>query len=306
MLRSRDPRGSAATVDPAIGGWRDCLAAVARAMEDGRVLALSGAGCSTESGIPDYRDEDGSWKGARPILWREFRCSPDARRRYWARSMLGWPNVAAAAPGRAHQMLAELEQAGIVHWLVTQNVDGLHQSAGSRRVTDLHGRLDTVRCTACGHRDDRRTHQDRLLEANPGWRGLHAAPRPDGDVDLDAAAWAGFRVPRCARCSGMLKPDVVFFGENVPKPVVAAAFRRLERSRLLLVVGSSLAVWSGYRFVRRARELGIPVVIINRGRTRGDGDAAHRLTGDCGDILERLRVSRVETVRGWRGRRDMG
>lgn len=269
---------------------------LSRRIADGGVLVITGAGCSTASGIPDYRDDEGGWKRSRPIQFQDFLRSAHARRRYWARSLIGWRHVGSARPGIAHAALAGLERAGKVRWLITQNVDGLHQAAGSRRVTDLHGRLHVVRCLACDHRLERGAFQQTLVEANPGWARLTAPSRPDGDVDLDGADFAGFHVPACPRCQGLLKPDVVFFGENVPRPVVQAAFARLERSRLLLVAGSSLMVWSGYRFVRRAAELGIPVAIVNRGRTRGDGEAQLRLRHDCGAVLQALAFAMDDAV----------
>ena len=281
------PEVNQSTAPPA----RDLVArtdALREAVAGGGVLAITGAGCSTGSGIPDYRDDDGGWKRSRPIEFRDFLHSARARKRYWARSLLGWRNVAAASPGPAHQALARLERDGLVRWLITQNVDGLHQRAGSRRVTDLHGRLDTVRCLGCGDRLDRRDFQQTLIETNPEWQAMTAPSRPDGDVDLEDVDFRGFTVPGCRLCGGMLKPDVVFFGENVASSVVQTAFSRLASARLLLVAGSSLMVWSGYRFVRRAVELRIPVAIINRGRTRGDSEAVYRLHGDCGAVLEKL------------------
>ncbi len=268
----------------------ETLRELATLLARGEVMVLTGAGCSTSCGIPDYRDDDGGWKRSRPIQYQEFLRSAQARRRYWARSLVGWRNVAVARPGTAHAALAEIERAGLLRWLITQNVDGLHQQAGSRRVTDLHGRLDTVRCLDCGQRVTRAAFQHQLFDANPDWQHLDAPSRPDGDADIDQIDFGGFHVPTCAACGGVLKPDVVFFGENVPRQTVQACFTRLERSRLLLVVGSSLMVWSGYRFVRRAAELGTPVAIINRGKTRGDAEASYRLAGDCGELLRQLQA----------------
>ncbi|MCC5811119.1 MAG: NAD-dependent protein deacetylase [Ectothiorhodospiraceae bacterium] len=253
-----------------------------------RLLALTGAGCSTASGIPDYRDASGAWKRKPPVQLREFLRSERSRRRYWARSMVGWPTVASAQPGTAHRCLAALEEQGPAHWLITQNVDGLHQRAGSRGVTDLHGRLDTVRCLECGTLLARDLYQQRLQQANPEWQSGTAGAAPDGDADLVGAEYNTFRVPDCSNCGGLLKPDVVFFGETVPTPVVEHGFRQVEEADAMLVVGSSLMVWSGYRFVRHAAALGVPVYIINQGRTRGEREARLQLHADCGQALTAL------------------
>jgi NAD-dependent SIR2 family protein deacetylase len=250
-----------------------------------RLLVLTGAGCSTESGIPDYRDEDGEWKRSPPVNYRDFRGSEAARRRYWARSFLGWPRFSACEPNAAHAALATLEGTGRVSLLVTQNVDGLHQRAGSRRVLDLHGRLDRVVCLDCGARSGRRELQELLLERNPAWRRRAAAAAPDGDAEPGEADFSSFEVVPCGRCGGVLKPDVVFFGESVPSGRVEAAYAALGRSDGLLVVGSSLEVWSGYRFARAAAERGIPVVLVNLGRTRADDLARVRVRGRAGEVL---------------------
>lgn len=234
-----------------------------------RLFVLTGAGCSTDSGIPDYRDGAGAWKRRQPMTFQEFQRSEAARRRYWARSMRGWPAVAAARPNAAHAALASLERQGRVSMLVTQNVDGLHQAAGSRRVIDLHGRLDRAICLDCGSPVDRGDWQRTLCRANPE-AAVDGGIAPDGDADVDDAAVAGFRVPPCAACGGVIKPDVVFFGENVSKARVARVRRHLDAADAVLVVGSSLMVWSGYRFVRAAAERGLPVAAVNIGRTRAD------------------------------------
>lgn len=253
-----------------------------------RMVALTGAGVSTEAGIPDYRDERGEWKRNPPLRYQEFVGSEIARRRYWARAMAGFPVVRDAAPGRAHRALAELEESGRLHHLITQNVDGLHQKAGTRRVVDLHGRLDGVRCLDCGDASARDDLQERLQAANPEWSALSASAAPDGDADLAIVDYERFEVPGCLRCSGPLKPDVVFFGEAVPRDRVDQAMARLDEADLLLVAGSSLMVWSGYRFVKRARERGIDVVAVNRGRTRADGELALKVESDCGATLDRV------------------
>jgi NAD-dependent SIR2 family protein deacetylase len=250
------------------------------------LVALTGAGVSTESGIPDYRDERGEWKRTPPLRYQEFVGSDRARRRYWARAMAGFPALRDAEPGRAHRALARLEESGRLHHLITQNVDGLHQKAGARKVSDLHGRLDRVQCLNCREVAPRDEYQDRLEKANPAWLSLSVSAAPDGDADLEDADYAGFHVPACSRCSGVLKPDVVFFGESVPRERVGEVFSRVDEADLLLVAGSSLMVWSGYRFVRRARERGIEVAVINLGRTRADGEVTLKLQADCGETLE--------------------
>jgi NAD-dependent SIR2 family protein deacetylase len=256
------------------------------------LFVLTGAGVSTASGIPDYRDRDGRWKRAEPIRGQVFRRDARARHRYWARSFVGWPRVAAARPNPAHLALATLERAGLVHQLVTQNVDGLHQRAGSQRVLDLHGRLDQVDCLDCGARLPRERMQQMLADANPGVRPAGAAvSAPDGDALLDTEAETGFRVPPCPECGGLLKPAVVFFGENVPRPRVERAFERLDAAAGLLAVGSSLTVFSGYRFCLHAAERGLPIALLNRGQTRADGLAALKLDADCGAVLGAVAAS---------------
>lgn len=252
-----------------------------------RLFVLTGAGCSTASGIPDYRDASGAWKHKPPVQFQDFMGAFATRQRYWARSMVGWLRVSAAEPAAAHAALADLERRGAVLKLVTQNVDGLHQKAGSEAVIDLHGRLDRVVCMGCGARTSRALMQDDLVARNPGWAGLTAAGAPDGDARLEGP-FDGFDVPGCARCSGILKPDVVFFGENVPRPRVAECYEALAASDGLLVVGSSLMVFSGYRFCLAAAEAGKPVAVVNRGRTRADEIAALKVDGDCGEILGSL------------------
>jgi NAD-dependent SIR2 family protein deacetylase len=249
-----------------------------------RVFALTGAGCSTASGIPDYRDDDGGWKRRPPVMIQAFRAEEAVYRRYWARAYAGWRRFSAATPGAAHRAFAAWEAAGTLHRLVTQNVDGLHQRAGSRGVIDLHGRLDDVVCLGCGELTSRAALQAVMTEANPAWRTV-AAPAPDGDADIDAAAVEAFVAPRCARCGGLLKPDVVFFGENVPVERYEAARAALADADALLVAGSSLMVYSGFRFVRQAHEAGLPIAIVNRGRTRGDDRATLKVEGDVGPVL---------------------
>ncbi|MCB9559124.1 MAG: NAD-dependent protein deacetylase [Kofleriaceae bacterium] len=266
----------------------DDLAAM---LADRRVVALTGAGCSTESGIPDYRGPGATTPRRPPIQYREFMDRPDGRRRYWARAVLGWPRIRDATPNPAHRALAGLERRGALAGLITQNVDGLHGAAGSRRVVELHGALALVRCTGCGARTPRADLQRRLLDANPGWLEVGdraAAAAPDGDAQLPDDAVAGFVVVACEACGGVLKPDVVFFGENVPRDTTDAAWALFDRAEVLLVVGSSLTVFSGYRFVRRAAERGVPVAIVNRGPTRGDDAAQVRVDGLAGEVLPAL------------------
>jgi NAD-dependent SIR2 family protein deacetylase len=253
-----------------------------------RLVALTGAGISTESGIPDYRDERGEWKRKPPLRYQEFVASEPARRRYWARAMAGFNRVRDASPGRAHRALAALERAGRLGHVITQNVDGLHQKAGARSVIDLHGRLDHVRCLGCGELSCREEYQSRLRSANASWRFVASSAAPDGDADLEEVDYAAFEVPGCRSCGGLLKPDVVFFGESVPRERVEEAFTRLDEADLLLVAGSSLRIWSGYRFVKRAADRGIEVVAVNLGATRADAQLALKVREDAGAALEKL------------------
>ena len=249
------------------------------------VAAITGAGVSTQSGIPDYRDANGDWKRSPPVQYADFVHAVATRRRYWARSFTGWPMFAAAQPNAAHRALAELERRGRVAALVTQNVDRLHQRAGSRHVIDLHGRLDVVRCLDCNRRTPRDDFQARLRDANPDWHESAAPIAPDGDADVEGRNFAAFNVPACVVCDGVLKPDVVFYGESVPRAVTEAAFAAIEAADGVLVAGSSLMVWSSYRLVRAARQRGIEVVAVNRGHTRADDLLAFKLDAECGAAL---------------------
>lgn len=246
-----------------------------------RLFVLTGAGCSTPSGIPDYRDAEGGWKRPPPVTFQAFTGEAATRRRYWARSLAGWPRFAAARANPAHHALAALEREGRIEALVTQNVDGLHQQAGSAAVIDLHGRLDQVACLGCGARHPREALQQRLLARNPGWERYAAAVAPDGDAELEGVDFASFDVPDCVSCGGLLKPDVVFYGESVPRARVDAAVAHLRRSDAMLVVGSSLMVYSGLRFARMAAEAGIPVAALNLGRTRADALLSLKVEADC-------------------------
>ncbi len=256
-----------------------------------RLLVVTGAGCSTDSGIPDYRDVDGHWKRARPIEFQAFMRGELTRARYWARSVVGWRSFGVARPNAIHRALSELETAGHIGLLVTQNVDGLHQAAGSRRVLDLHGRLDRVVCMHCRRTDPRMEWQSRLEALNEHWTTREAPTAPDGDADLDTGDFSAFRVPGCPRCGGIVKPDVVFFGENVPPWRHHQATAALASSDALLVVGSSLMVFSGYRCALAAARLGKPIAVINLGRTRADHLIALKVTAEAGPTLAALVAS---------------
>ncbi|WP_433123970.1 NAD-dependent protein deacetylase [Micromonospora sp. CA-240977] len=263
--------------------------AVRALVADGGVVVLSGAGLSTESGIPDYRGPSGVARRHTPMTFQAFTRDPLARRRYWARSHLGWRLIAGAAPNAGHRAVAGLQHAGLVDTVITQNVDGLHGAAGSTSVIELHGRLDEVICLDCGNLTSREELDRRLREANPDFVAQVAAVNPDGDVDLPDEQVAAFRTVDCAICgTGMLKPDVVFFGETVPPQRVARCFAAVQEARSLLVLGSSLTVMSGRRFVIRAAKRGIPVAIVNQGPTRGDGHATVCVDAPLGALLPEL------------------
>jgi NAD-dependent SIR2 family protein deacetylase len=235
-----------------------------------KTLVLTGAGLSTASGIPDYRDRDGVRRGKMPILGPEFRKSTSVQRRYWARSMVGWPTLARATPNGGHRALARLEAHGQIGFVLTQNVDGLHQQAGSHAVLELHGNIHAVVCLECRSQFPRAFVQAQLLDANPGLAGAMAAPAPDGDAHLEPEALDHFRLPSCVHCGGALMPDVVFFGDGIPAARTACALAQMEAADALLVVGSSLMVYSGFRFCRMAAESGKPIAALNLGRTRAD------------------------------------
>lgn len=257
-------------------------ARLAELVHAGDVLVLTGAGLSTDSGIPDYRGPGSPPRT--PMTFQEFIASPANRQRYWARSHVGWARMGGAEPNAGHLALAELERRGLLTGLITQNVDGLHERAGHRDVIDLHGRIDCVVCLDCDTRSGRAELQARLDALNPGWSAQDVVLAPDGDVLLEDTE--AFLVADCEVCGGRLKPDVVFFGESVAKDLVAHCFELTERARALLVVGSSLHVMSGLRFVRRAAAIGTPVAIVNRGTTRGDPLADVRLDAGCTPALE--------------------
>jgi NAD-dependent SIR2 family protein deacetylase len=262
---------------------------LADVVASGEVAILSGAGLSTESGIPDYRGPTGLARRATPMTYQTFTGSAAARRRYWARSHIGWRHIARAAPNDGHLAVAELSRRGLLTGIITQNVDGLHQAAGASGVTELHGSLHQVICLSCGQRTSRTELGRRLEAANPGWDAKAAASiNPDGDAVLDDEAAASFLVAGCALCQGVLKPDVVFFGENVPPPRVQACYTLVENASALVVLGSSLTVMSGLRYVRHAAKLGRPVVIVNQGATRGDPYATATLDAPLGQTLSAL------------------
>jgi len=261
-------------------------------LRDRRAVVLAGAGCSTESGIPDYRGPQGRLRNRKPMQYSEFVDSEAGRTRYWARSAVGWERVSGARPNPAHRALARLEDAGVVRGIITQNVDGLHQDAGSRRVVELHGSLAHVRCLDCDRRVTRAEHQRRLAALNPGWieealgtAGGRPETAPDGDAEVAAPAVENFVVPGCEGCAGILKPDVVFFGENVPRATVDRAWALFDEADVLLVVGSSLTVFSGRRFIYRAVEREVPVAVVNLGSTRADDVAAVKVEGRLGEVL---------------------
>jgi NAD-dependent SIR2 family protein deacetylase len=250
-----------------------------------RIFVLTGAGVSTASGIPDYRDDSGNWKHQKPIEYREFVEQHEARQRYWARSLIGWQRFCRAAPNQAHQALARLEQLNRLATTVTQNVDGLHQRAGSRQVTELHGSLATVVCLDCGATIERAAMQQRLLDCNSALTDLSANSAPDGDALLNDFDHSAIDIPACESCGGVLKPQVVFFGETVPRARVQECFAALASADAMLVVGSSLMLYSGFRFIREAQRTGIPIAAINRGKTRADELLQLKVEQDCGMAL---------------------
>ncbi|RKT54327.1 NAD-dependent protein deacetylase [Saccharothrix australiensis] len=272
------------------------LAEVVRVVAEGDVVVLSGAGLSTESGIPDYRGAAGSLRRHTPMTYDEFTGGEAGRRRYWARSHLGWRTIARAHPNAGHHAVAALRAEGFLSGVITQNVDGLHHAAGTVDAVELHGNLDRVVCLGCRRSSPREELDRRLRAANPDFTATASRVNPDGDVDLSDDDVRGFRVVPCADCGGVLKPDVVFFGENVPRPRVEECYRLVDAARAVLVLGSSLAVMSGLRFVRHAAKAGKPVVIVNRGETRGDEHAAVRVDLPLGRALTEVREAVRKTL----------
>jgi NAD-dependent SIR2 family protein deacetylase len=250
-----------------------------------RIVALTGAGVSTESGIPDYRSPDALARVRRPIHGPEFVRSAALRRRYWARAMVGWERFRLAQPGPAHRAIAELEVRGVITSVVTQNVDRLHHKAGSRRVIELHGALADVVCLDCGNLEPRDDVQARMREQNPSWLDGPTPMAPDGDADLPDELVERFEAPACPLCAGPVKPNVVFFGHNVARPIVDDAYAKIDEAEALLVAGTSLAVFSGYRFLVRAAERQIPIAIVNRGPVRGEERATMKIEASTGETL---------------------
>ncbi|MDQ1648764.1 MAG: hypothetical protein QOG60_821 [Frankiaceae bacterium] len=266
----------------------DALRDLTSLVSDGDVVALTGAGISTDSGIPDYRGPTGAARPSTPMTYQTFTRDAVARRRYWARSHMGWRTIVRARPNAGHIAVTELQRVGVLRGLITQNVDGLHTAAGTAGVVELHGALDRVVCLDCGTTSSRSELDARLRAANPDWQAQVTAINPDGDVELPEEQLDGFTTVDCLVCSGMLKPDVVYFGETVPAPRVERSFELVEQAGALLVLGSSLTVMSGYRFVLRAAKLGIPVAIVNAGPTRGDERADIRVDAPLGEVLPLL------------------
>jgi NAD-dependent SIR2 family protein deacetylase len=271
----------------------ESLGRLAEWVADRGVVVLSGAGLSTESGIPDYRGPSGAARRHTPMTYQEFTRDPVARRRYWARSHLGWRTIGEARPNAGHRAVARLQELAVVDGIITQNVDGLHQAGGAHGVVELHGNLARIACLDCGEISGRQELIDRLDAANPGFGAAVTAVNPDGDVELDDAVLDGFVVVGCAGCGGVLKPDVVYFGETVPPDRVRRSFDLVARARTLLVLGSSLTVMSGRRFVLRAAKEGTRVAIVNQGATRGAPYAGLMLDARLGAVLPEL-VRRVE------------
>lgn len=253
-----------------------------------KIVILTGAGVSTASGIPDYRDESGAWKHSRPMEFQDFISSDYSRRRYWTRSAIGRIRFNAASPNQAHFALAQLEALGKVSLLITQNVDRLHQRAGSRRVVDLHGSLDQVVCLDCCSRISRDEIQNFLMQHNSILNSFTSLPAPDGDAQLEQVDFSKIDIPQCHHCGGILKPDVVFYGENVPSERVKTCSDAMDEADAMLIAGSSLMVYSGYRFARRAHEKGISIVAINRGVTRADNILTMKIEQDCGLVLDEV------------------
>ncbi|MFA7323734.1 MAG: NAD-dependent protein deacetylase [Candidatus Nanopelagicales bacterium] len=277
-------------------GHHIAVQSLASLVASGDVAILSGAGLSTESGIPDYRGPLGLARRGTPMTFQAFISGPEPQRRYWARSHAGWTRMSSAKPNLGHRAVTELEQQGLLAGVITQNVDGLHSAAGTRNVIDLHGRLDRISCLGCHERTTRESLNARLHAANPDWLAVAVAVNADGDVELSDTAVDGFSVVDCLRCGGVLKPDVVYFGERVPSDRVDASFAVIDRAAALMVLGSSLTVYSGRRFVVRAAERGIPIAIVNDGFTRCDDLAAIKLSLPLGEVLAELVKSTAALV----------
>ena len=268
---------------------REHLDTLQQVMTDGDFLVLTGAGISTPSGIPDYRDSDGVRRGRQPMMYQEFLAAAESRRRYWARAMLGWPRVRQAQPNAAHEALAGLQRHGLISNLITQNVDTLHDQAGSQDVIELHGSLHRVLCLDCGQRSERDSIQQLMERQNPYLAGVDAVQAPDGDTLLDPAFEARFQVPQCPHCAGeRMKPDVVFFGENVTQATAARAMAAAENAAGMLVVGSSLMAYSAFRLCRVIADRGKPLIAINLGKTRADDLLDLKIEASCEQLLPLL------------------
>ncbi|WP_434589875.1 NAD-dependent protein deacetylase [Pseudomonas sp. R4-83] len=271
---------------------REHLDTLRQLMADGDFMVLTGAGISTPSGIPDYRDSDGVRRGRQPMMYQEFLAAPQSRRRYWARAMLGWPRVRQARPNAAHEALAGLQRQGLISNLITQNVDTLHDQAGSPDVIELHGSLHRVLCLDCGQRSERDAIQQLMEQQNPYLAGVDAVQAPDGDTLLDPAFEARFQVPHCPHCAGeRMKPDVVFFGENVAQHTAARAMKAAETAGGMLVVGSSLMAYSAFRLCRVMADRGRPLIAINLGKTRADELLDVKIEASCERLLPLLALT---------------
>ncbi|KAL8589467.1 hypothetical protein ACOMHN_061678 [Nucella lapillus] len=256
-----------------------------------RLYVLTGAGISTESGIPDYRSEGvGLYarSNQRPVQYADFLKSAENRQRYWARNYVGWPRFSSFEPNETHRILSQWEREGKIYWLVTQNVDALHYKASSTRVTELHGSAHRVVCLACHNKVPRTAMQQQIKALNPDWHAHSSQMAPDGDINLTPEQIEGFKVPECQRCGGILKPEIVFFGDNVPRKVVDIAVDNLSRCDAMLVLGSSLQVYSGFRFINKAKESHIPIALVNIGETRADSLAPLKISARCGPVLRRV------------------
>ncbi len=288
-MSRQEPTAGTPGPQPTDAGAGAAAARVRAALGDARVTVLTGAGLSTDSGIPDYRGPDSPPRA--PMTYQQFVGSAAFRRHYWARNHLGWRHMGDARPNDGHRSLAQLERHGTLYGLITQNVDTLHQAAGSRDVIDLHGRYDRVICLACKRVTSRVALAERLTALNPEFTAAHSDVEVAPDADAAIAATEGFLVADCDACGGILKPDIVYFGENVPKERVERAYALVDEAEALLVAGSSLTVWSGLRFVRRAARAATPIVIVNRGPTRGDDLAALKVEVGCSSLLWALSES---------------
>ncbi|ODC04965.1 NAD-dependent deacetylase [Terasakiispira papahanaumokuakeensis] len=279
-----DARHNACTVEHEIEPAAQALADFIRTHP--RLLVITGAGVSTDSGIPDYRDHTGAWKRRAPVQHHDFMTHLSVRQRYWARALVGFSVMQQACSSPVHHALARLEQAGYIHQLITQNVDQLHQRAGSRRVIDLHGRADVVCCMNCGHRMMRYALHEQMAACNPDFAAMTATVAPDGDADLEDVDFSSFQVVNCARCGGLFKPDVVFYGDVVPVARARQAREALDNAEALLTLGTSLMVYSGYRFCRLAHERGLPIASLNLGVTRADALLSLKLNAPLAPVLD--------------------